>query len=153
MSPLEQVTVMITLIRQLEGVMDREVNALKSLAIAEVEALQDEKNLLAEAYGIEMGRLRKAPEVLGSLEEHVRLTLEDAVRALQATATRNADALFAAQSVIERIVEKLAESARGVRQGLTGYGPGSGAAGDVRPQAAAQGTGGQVIAVAFNHAV
>lgn len=149
MSPLEQVTVMITLIRQLEGVMDREVRALKKLAIGEVEALQEEKALLAEAYGIEMGRLRQRPEVLGGLDEHVRVTLEDAVRALQATAARNADSLLAAQTVIERIVEKLADSARGVRQGLAGYGPRTAGAGDSRPQ----GAGGQVIAVAFNHAV
>jgi len=149
MSPLEQVTVMITLIRQLDSVMEREVRALRTLAIGEVEALQEEKALLAEAYGIEMRRLRQRPEILGGLDEPIRQTLEDAVRMLQATAARNADALLAAKTVIERIVDRLAESARGVRQGLAGYGPSPGGRSERQPPRG----GGEVIAVAFNHAV
>ena len=144
MEPLEQVTVMITLVRQLETVMQREIRALRTMAMDEVEALQNEKALLTDAYEVEMGKLRRDPHILGSLDDHARATLDEAIRDLQATARRNRDALAAAKTVVERIVKKLDETvARGNRVG--GYGRSA-------PNYAAAG-GGQVIAVAFNHAV
>lgn len=154
MEPLERVTVMITLIRQLEAVMERENRALKAVDMVVVESLQDEKNLLAEAYEIEMRKIMADPSILGSLDSHVRQTLDEAVRQLQATSSRNEASLAAAKTVIERLVQKLGESmaksARGGRYGngaASAHAPGYGAAG-VGGQ-----TGGQVIAVAFNHAI
>lgn len=148
MDPLEHVTVMITLIRQLEAVMERETLALKETRMADVEALQEEKTLLTEAYEIEMRRLRSKPEILGSLDDHVRLTLDEAVRDLQAAARRNANALEAAKTVIERLVEKLsagmAKNSHGGRYGRDG--------GGYQPSHGGQAHG-QVIAVAFNSAI
>lgn len=151
MEPLEQVTVMITLIRQLEAVLEHENRALKAVNMTVVEELQEEKSLLVEAYEIEMRKLMVDPSILGSLDDHVRLTLDEAVRQLQATSSRNTAMLAAAKTVIERLVRKLGESmaktAIGGRYGMSGAGTHS--AGQRGPQQ----SGGKVIAVAFNHAV
>ena len=145
MAPLERVTVMITLIRQLEDVMARENQALKAMQMEEVEALQDDKSLLTEAYEIEMRKLRSDPAILGSLDDNVRSTLDDAIRSLQATSRRNANTLEAAKTVIERLVQRLSDSIAKSSPGRN-YGLASGT------QFAGQ-TSGKVIAVAFNHAV
>lgn len=149
MEPLERVTVMITLIRQLEAVMVRENEALKAVDMSTVEALQDEKNLLAEAYEIEMRKIMADPSILGSLDEHVRHTLNESVQQLQATSRRNEMSLHAAKSVIERLMKKLGESmAKTAQGGRYGMAKGPGLASQP-----ANGGSGQVIAVAFNHAV
>lgn len=142
MEPLEQVTVMITLIRQLEEILEKENRALKAMTMADFEALQPDKALLTEAYEIEMRKLRQNPQILGSLDSSVRQALDDAVRQLQATSRRNAHALEAARVVIERLVEKLGQNAQSVSRGGR-YGQ-SGTPVSSR---------GQVIAVAFNHAI
>ena len=78
MEPLEQVTVLMTLMRRLIQVMDHERAILRSLRLDVLPDLQDEKVALAEAYEIEIARLRCSPEALASLDPHVRAQLHDA---------------------------------------------------------------------------
>ncbi len=79
MEPLEQVTILMTLMKRLVQVMDHERAVLKGMRIDALPDLQDEKLALAEAYEIEVARLRRSPETLMSLEPHVRTQLHDAM--------------------------------------------------------------------------
>ncbi|MCB1971052.1 MAG: hypothetical protein H6851_15945 [Geminicoccaceae bacterium] len=138
MSPLEQVTVVMTLMLQLQNLLDEETEYLRAMKIERLEALQNEKVALAEAYEIEMYRLRKEPEVLGALPIEVRQSFEDAVRTLQSASRRNAHAVEAARTVVDRIVRRLGRTLEQRRNRPSGYDS------DSR---------GRVISVAFNHRI
>ena len=67
MEPLEQITVLMTLMKRLAQVMDHERAVLRSMRLDALPEIQDEKEALAEAYEIELGRLRCSPETLAAL--------------------------------------------------------------------------------------
>ena len=141
MEPLEQVTILMTLMKRLVQVMDHERAVLKGMRIDALPDLQDEKLALAEAYEIEVARLRRSPATLMSLEPHVRAQLHDAMSALQESMNVNLQALLAARQVVERVLRNIGESlARGSR--TLNYGA-RGEAAEAEPM-------GQVISVAFD---
>jgi hypothetical protein len=141
MEPLEQVTVLMTLMRRLVQVMDHERALLRSMRLDALPDVQDEKVALAEAYEIEVARLRRSPAALASLEPHVRAQLHDAMRSLQESMSVNLQALVAARQVVERVLRNIGESlARGSR--TPSYGA-RGETGEVEST-------GQVISVAFD---
>jgi hypothetical protein len=139
MQPLEQVTVLMTLMKRLGQIMDHERAILRSLRLDALPDLQEEKMALAEAYEIELARLRCSPEVLGVLEPMVRSQLHEAMRSFQETATANLNALQTAQSAVDKITRNITDSLA-----RAAGGPG-------RPSG--QGEGGQVIPVAFDRKV
>jgi flagellar biosynthesis/type III secretory pathway chaperone len=141
MEPLERVTVLMTLMKRLAQVMDHERAILKSMRLDTLPDLQEEKVALAEAYEIEVGRLRCTPEALASLEPHVRAQLNEAMRSFQQTMAVNLQALLAAREVVERVLRNLGDSlARSARSPTYGA---RGATGEDAPT-------GQVISVAFD---
>jgi hypothetical protein len=141
MEPLEQVTVLMTLMKRLIQVMDHERAILRSLRLDVLPDLQDEKVALAEAYEIEIARLRCSPEALASLDAHVRAQLHDAMCSFQESVTVNLHALNAARDVVETVLRNLgAGLARGAR--TLAYG--------ARAQTDELEPGGQVIPVVFD---
>lgn len=123
MEPLEQITILMTLMRRLEQVMDQERGILKGMRLDTLPDLQDEKEALAEAYEIEFRRLREQPERLAELEPHVREELEVQMRSFQARLARNLDALRATHRVVEKVLKTIGDSLQ--RQpGGPGYGTG-----------------------------
>jgi hypothetical protein len=141
MEPLEQVTVLMTLMRRLVQVMDHERAVLKSMRVDALPDLQEEKVALAEAYEIEVGRLRCNPEALASLEPHVRAQLHEAMRSFQESVTVNLQALVAAREVVERVLRNIGDSLTRNARPLTK--PARGETGEAAPT-------GQVISVAFD---
>jgi flagellar biosynthesis/type III secretory pathway chaperone len=141
MEPLEQVTVLMTLMKRLAQVMDHERAVLRSLRFDALPEIQDEKAALAEAYEIELGRLRCSAEALASLEPSVRAHLHEAMREFQEIVTANLNALQAAQSVVEKVLHNIGDSLARSAAGLT-YG--------ARGQASVTEPRGQVISVAFD---
>ena len=141
MEPLEQVTILMTLMKRLVQVMDHERAILKGMRLDTLPDLQDEKVALAEAYEIEVARLRRSPERLVSLEPHVRTQLNDAMSAFQESMNVNLQPLLGARQVVERVLRNIGESlARGSR--TLNYGA-RGEAAEAEPM-------GQVISVAFD---
>ncbi|MEZ5823661.1 MAG: hypothetical protein R3C97_02620 [Geminicoccaceae bacterium] len=138
MSPLEQVTVVMTLMRRLQNLVEEETEILRMMKLERVAALQDEKTALGEAYEIEMYNLRKNPEILGSLDIAVRRELEHAVLDLREASRRNAHAVDAARSVVDRIVQRLGRVVEQRNSAPAGY--------DRSGQ-------NRVIPVAFNHSI
>jgi hypothetical protein len=141
MEPLEQVTILMALMKRLVQVMDYERAILKSTRLDALPDLQDEKVALAEAYEIEVARLRCSPDALATLEPHVRAELHEAMRSFQESVSTNLQALMAAQEVVERVLRSIGDSlARGARS--LNYGA-RGQPGEGEPS-------GQVISVAFD---
>ena len=141
MEPLEQVTVLMTLMRRLVQVMDHERAILTSMRVDVLPDLQDEKMALAEAYEIEVGRLRCSPEALASLEPHVRAQLHEAMRSFQESVTVNLQALVTAREAVERVLRNIGDSL--ARNARTLAKPARGETGEGAPT-------GQVISVAFD---
>ena len=141
MEPLEQITVLMTLMKRLVQVMDHERAILKSMRLDALPELQDEKVALAEAYEIEIARLRCSPEALASLEPHVRAQLHDAMCSFQESVTESLHALTSARAMVEKVLTNLSESlSRGTR--TISYA--------ARGENEEVARGGQVISVAFD---
>lgn len=121
MEPLEQVTILMTLMRRLGQVMEHERAILRSLRVDILPDVQEEKYALAEAYEIELSRLRCTPEVLASLDPRVRSQLDEAMREFQHSAAANLHAQRDARASIEsalhcikaNLAESVAEPGRG----------------------------------------
>lgn len=141
MEPLEHVTVLMTLMKRLQQVMDHERAILRSMRLDALPDVQDEKTALAEAYEIELGRLRTRPETLASLEAPIREQLYDAMRQFQDHVSANLNALLAAQNVVERVLRNIAESL--TRQAASPVYGAHGESAEAEPR-------GQVISVAFD---
>ena len=141
MEPLEQVTVLMTLMRRLGQVMDREAVILESLRLDALPEIQDEKAALAEAYEIELGRLRCSPHVLGALDVDIRDRVAEAMREFQDKVKANLGALLAAQTVVDRLLRNIGQSLS-----RSSAGPSYG----TRGEAAVSDARGQVISVAFD---
>ena len=65
MEPLEQITVLMTLMKRLAQVMDHERAVLRSMRLEALPEIQDEKEALAEAYEIELGAAALQPRDAG----------------------------------------------------------------------------------------
>ena len=141
MEPLEQVTVLMTLMRRLGQVMDHESLLLQSLRLDALPDIQEEKAALAEAYEIELGRLRCSPQVLGTLESTIRDRLHEAMREFQDKVTANLHVLLANQTVVDRVLRNIGQSLS-----RSAAGPSHGGRGEA---AAAAEPRGQVISVTF----
>jgi hypothetical protein len=110
MEPLEQITVLMTLMKRLGQVMEHERAILCSLRVDVLPDIQEEKVALAEAYEIELSRLRCSPETLAGLDPRVRSQLHEAMRAFQECAALNLHALRAAKASVEKILQSVAGS-------------------------------------------
>ena len=138
MEPLEQVTVLMTLMKRLAQVMDHERTVLRSMQLDALPEIQDEKEALAEAYEIELGRLRCSPETIARLDVAIRHRLNEAMRSFQESVAANLDALLAAQSVVDRVQRNISDS---LARSAAGFA--YGARNRAEP-------GGQVISIAFD---
>jgi len=114
MEPLERVTVLLTLMRRLQDVMESENRMVRSMTLDRLADLQDEKLALAEAYELEMKHLRREPDFIASVDIGIREILEDAMRELRMAMRTNMETLGAAQTVLEGLVRRLGSSAASV---------------------------------------
>ncbi|MEM9627544.1 MAG: hypothetical protein AAGA21_15000 [Pseudomonadota bacterium] len=141
MEPLEKAAVLMTLMKRLGQIMDHERALLNSLRLEDLKELQEEKSALAEAYELEMQRLRTTPETFANLDEGVREQIEEAMRRFQAASQANLQALAAAQTVVDKVVRNIADGLARHRRGPCYQASGA---------AAAPPPSGQVISVAFD---
>jgi uncharacterized membrane protein YgcG len=152
MDALEQVTVLMTLMRRLTQVMDHERTILRGMRLDALREAQHEKGLLAEAYEIELRRLRGRPELVQELDPAIRAELFEAMRAFQERLRVNRIALEAAREVVEKVVRTIGDSLREAN-GVRGYTSGGGG---TRGGGAGGGDSsgrGQVVSLALNREV
>jgi hypothetical protein len=118
-----------TLMRELEGLMQAENALLREMRIGEIQALQIEKSGLTDSYERELRKLRVEPMRVGELAPELRQELELAMRSFQAVTADNARRLAAAKTVLEGVVRSLGESLTVARGAISyprrGYGGGA----------------------------
>ncbi len=141
MEPLEKAAVLMTLMKRLGQIMDHERALLSSLRLDDLKELQEEKEALAEAYELEMQRLRTAPKTFAKLDDSVREQIESAMRRFQEASQANLLALASAQKVVDKVVRSIADGLARHRRGPCYQASGATAS----PPAS-----GQVISVAFD---
>ncbi|MEO1089318.1 MAG: hypothetical protein AAFX81_01690 [Pseudomonadota bacterium] len=107
---IDKITLLMTLSRQLTQIMNAETDMLRRVELADLTDVQAEKQALADVYEIELRELRQQPELLGSASSVLRHELELSVREFQAAARRNALALQAAHTVVERVLVMIGRS-------------------------------------------
>jgi hypothetical protein len=125
MEPLERAAVLLTLVQALLDVMKRENALLRSMQLGRLADLQQEKAALAEAYELELARLRQAPEVIASLPDYVRGQLELAMRDLHRAMRVNIEALRAGREVIEGVVRRIGSCLAAADDRRQAYGRGT----------------------------
>lgn len=139
MEPLEQATVLMTLMRRLSQLMDQERNLLCPIRLESLIDVQDEKAALAEAYAIELDRLRRSPATVGALDSPVCERLHEDMRAFQESLAANLDTLIDAQMAVEEvllnIMHSLTRSSRGSGRGADEESTGEERRGEVIPLA------------------
>lgn len=139
MEPLERVTVLMTLMHRLRQLMDQERSCLSAIRLESLTDVQEEKAALAEAYHIELDRLRRSPEVIAALESPVREQLQEAMRGFQESLAANLDTLIDAQLAVEEVLINIMHS---LTRSTRGFGDDDEPTGEERR--------GQVIPLAFN---
>jgi hypothetical protein len=139
MEPLEHVTILMTLMRRLGQLMDHERTVLHGLRLESLTDIQEEKAALAEAYDIELRRLRRTPEMMSALDQPVRERLHEDMRSFQESLAANLDTLIDMQMAVEEVLLNIMHSLRNHR--------GCDAAGD---EPMPDERRGQIIPVAFN---
>jgi phosphoglycolate phosphatase-like HAD superfamily hydrolase len=115
MSPMERAALLMTLMRELEGVMRAEGALLREMRLDRLQALQEEKSALADAFEAELRRLRGAPEAVAALAPEARAELDEAMRRFRAAARANGRQLEAGRRVVEGVVRVLGDSLAGAR--------------------------------------
>ncbi len=113
MNALERASLFLTLIRELQALLEREVVLLRAMDIEALRELQQDKAVLADAYETELRALHASPEFVAELDPGVREALFEAMRELRATMRENLNALLAAREVVERVTRHIAESLAG----------------------------------------
>jgi len=136
-----RLTVLMTLMRQLQDVMRAENGLLREMRLGRLQDLQAEKTALAETYELELRRLRQAPDLLASLGGDRRALLEAAMREFRATARANAERLLQSRRVVENLVQVIGESLGTAVAAPAGYGG---------PSRATEAAPARVIPVAFD---
>ena len=117
MEPLEKAAVLMTLMKRLGQIMDHERALLTSLRLDDLKELQEEKTALADAYEVELQRLRTTPETFAGLDDGVREQIESAMRRFQDATQNNLQALAAAQTVVDKVVRNIADGLARHRRG------------------------------------
>ena len=148
MHGLERVTVVMTLMEQLRAVMAEENTLVRQMKLDRLNELHAEKAALADAYELELRRLRSQPELMADLPNDVRQHLEEITRSFQDASKANANILMAARTMVERMMRKLGDSMSATSP-APGYGQvyGNHSSGHSSNSTAKTG---KVISVAFN---
>ncbi|TVQ35057.1 MAG: hypothetical protein EA356_08790 [Geminicoccaceae bacterium] len=110
-SALDKATLLMTLTRQLTQVLDAETDMLRRVSLQGLTEIQAEKQALSDVYEAELRDLRRSPEMIGALDQSVRVELEAATRTFREAVQRNVMALGAAKVVVERVLTCIAQSA------------------------------------------
>lgn len=137
--PDGRVTLFLTLMRQLEEVMQAEQVLLREMKLDRLRQLQAEKTSLAEHYELELRRLRTSPELFAAMETEDRAALEVRMREFKGAVRRNAERLAQAREVVDGVIRALGDSLAS-NGSQAGYGGASRSPADP----------GRVVAVAFD---
>lgn len=117
MDPIAAATLLLALIEQLRSTIERENRLLRTMDLEALREVQEQKALLADAFEVELAKLRRNPEVVASLPAEVRRRLDEELRELRAAMRVNLNALLVAREVVERMAQHIAHSLAAIHSG------------------------------------
>ena len=100
-----QITELLKITGRLIGVLEREIEVLRAMQPAEIEALQQDKIALSAAYEAQIRPLASQPELLDAVQPALRTELEKAIEMFRSTLAANERALRAAKDTTQRVLE------------------------------------------------
>lgn len=122
LAPADLVERMTGLTASLTDVIERETEALRNRAQADIAALQPEKIRLANEYAMDVQAVRSRKELLDRAPAERVTRLKAAMIALDKALTLNGEALAAARSVSEGLIRMVANAMKEKAAPTLGYG-------------------------------
>ncbi len=109
MNTQSQVNDLIRITSRLITVLEREVELLRAVPSAGLEALQEEKSALTTAYESQARSLSGHPELLEALQPVLRAELKRVTGRFQSAVSVNEAALRAARETTQRVLQAIAD--------------------------------------------
>ncbi len=144
MNTANQITDLLQITGRLIGVLEREIEVLRAMQPAKIEALQQDKIALSTAYEAQIKSFAGQPRILETLQPALKAEFERVIGKLQSTLAANERALRATRDTSQRVLEAIAHEIDRERRENTGYSAaGYGAAASKSPS-------GQPVSVAID---
>ncbi len=121
MNTANQITDLLKITGRLIGVLEREIEVLRAMQPAKIEALQQDKIALSAAYEAQAKSLASQPELLDAVQPPLRAQLEAAIGKFQSTLAASERALRAAKDTTHRVLEAIAEEIENSNGDSNGY--------------------------------
>ncbi len=144
MNVSNQITELLKITGRLIGVLEREIEVLRAMQPAEIEALQQDKIALSAAYEAQIKSFADQPEILEAVQPALRAEFETVIGKFRSTLAANERALRAARDTSQRVLEAIAYEIDRKRRENTGYSAGGYAA------AASKSPSGQPVPIAID---
>jgi transketolase len=106
---------------RLIAVLEREIEMLRTMEPQEMQALQEEKIVLAAAYESRLQSLRDDPPGPAELDDTLRAELQQTTARFQGTLAENERMLRAARQASERLLQAIAQSLQRQDAERSGY--------------------------------
>ncbi len=144
MNVSNQITELLKITGRLIGVLEREIEVLRAMQPAEIEALQQDKIALSAAYEAQIKALAGQPGILEAVQPALRAEFDTVIGKFQSTLAANERALRATRETSQRVLEAIAHEIDRKRRENMGYSAGGYAA------AASTSRSGQPVSVAID---
>ncbi|MBK1697714.1 flagellar protein FlgN [Rhodovibrio salinarum] len=108
--PAEVIDLLETTLRLID-VLEAEIEMLRGMRPEEMQALQQDKIVLAAAYESQLQRLSDHPEIADSLSEELRAELKEATDSFQEVLAANERALRAAKAATKGVLKTVVDTA------------------------------------------
>ncbi len=144
MNAQDQIADLLKITSRLVGLLEREIEILRALKPAEIEALQQDKIALSAAYEVQIKSFAGQPGILEAVQPALKAEFETVIGKFQSTLAANERALRATRDTSQRVLEAIAYEIDRKRRENTGYSAGGYAA------AAPKSPSGQPVSVAID---
>ncbi|MFQ6017277.1 MAG: hypothetical protein ACE5KF_03710 [Kiloniellaceae bacterium] len=143
----DQITELLGITGRLTAVLEREVEMLRAMEPAAMQALQQDKMALAAAYESQLKKLKHDPGPLDALTPERGAELRTAIEAFRKTLAKSEHALRAAKETIDRVLRAIAEELKRKIHAAPSY-----SAGGLAPSGDRSASG-EPVSLSFNQSV
>jgi flagellar biosynthesis/type III secretory pathway chaperone len=116
-----RVSTLLTTMSRLIGVLEREIEMLRNMEPTAMQALQEDKIVLAAAYESQMQALAEDPAAVADIEEELRSELRQTTSRFQDVLAENERMLRAARHATDRLLGAIAKSVQRQKTQQRGY--------------------------------
>lgn len=121
MNTPNQITDLLKTTGRLTGVLEREIEVLRAMRPAEIEALQQDKIALSTVYEAQIKSFAEQPGILEAMQPALRIEFETVIGKFQSTLAANERALRATRETSRRVLEAIAHEIDRKRHENAGY--------------------------------